>query len=110
MNTISNIAGTGTGILAAGLIFAYGIWIGQRDTAWRAALGVLGAVVLGGLLPFLVIQVFPVLASYDSRNVGGFLNLLLLLLVNVVGTLVAFLPWLIAGNWLAVLRRNAPRP
>ncbi len=108
MNTILNLGslGVSTGILAAGLIFAYGVWLGRRDTGWRAARGVLGAVVLGGVLPFLLIQFAPALLSYDSRNLT---SLFLLTIVNIVGVLVAFLPWLVAGNWLEILRRDGPR-
>ena len=109
MTTLLNSFGASLGILAAGLIFAYANWTGPRDLAWRAALGVLGAVVFGGVLPFLLIELVPSLAAYDSRNVGRGAGLLLLLVVNIIGTLVAFLPWLIAGNWLFVLRRDLPR-
>lgn len=69
----------------------------------------LGAVVFGGVLPFLLIEHVPSLAAYDSRNVGRGAGLLRLLVVNIIGTLVAFLPWLIAGNWFFVLRRDLPR-
>jgi len=93
------------GMLAAGLIFLYGVWLGRRDTGWRAAQGVLGAVVLGGVLPFLLIQFAPALLNYDSRNLT---SLFLLTIVNIVGVLVAFLPWLVAGNWLEILRREGP--
>ncbi|GGN36675.1 hypothetical protein [Deinococcus daejeonensis] len=94
-----------SGILAAGLIFLYSVWLGRRDTGWRAAQGVLGAVVLGGVLPFFLVQFLPALFSSDSRNLT---SLFLLTIVNIVGVLVAFLPWLIAGNWLEILRREGP--
>ena len=108
MNTILNLGSmaASTGLLAAGLIFAYGVWLGRRETGWRAAQGVLAAVVLGGVLPFLVIHWFPALLSYDSRNLA---SLFLTAALNIVGVLVAFLPWLVAVNWLEVLRREDPR-
>ncbi|MDR6219927.1 hypothetical protein [Deinococcus soli (ex Cha et al. 2016)] len=107
MNTTLSLGSlaVSSGILAAGLIFMYGVWLGRRDTGWRAAQGVLGAVVLGGVLPFLLIQFAPALLSYDSRNLT---SLFLLTIVNIVGVLVAFLPWLVAGNWLEILRREGP--
>ncbi|MFC3602459.1 hypothetical protein [Deinococcus soli (ex Cha et al. 2016)] len=107
MSTSFNFGGevVGFGILAAGLIFLYGVWLGRRDTGWRAAQGVLGAVVLGGVLPFFLIQFVPALFSSDSRNLT---SPLLLTIVNIVGVLVAFLPWLVAGNWLEILRREGP--
>ncbi|WP_155298739.1 hypothetical protein [Deinococcus kurensis] len=94
------------GILAAGLIFLYGVWLGRRDIGWRAARGVLAAVVLGGVLPFFLIQFAPMLFSSDSRSLT---SLLLLTIVNIAGVLVAFLPWLVAGDWLEILRRDGPR-
>lgn len=108
MSTSLNLGGeaVGLGILAAGLIFLYGVWLGRRDTGWRAAQGVLGAVVLGGVLPFFLAQFAPVLFSSDSRSLT---SLFLLTTVNIVGVLVAFLPWLVAGNWLEILRREGPR-
>ncbi|MCD0175402.1 hypothetical protein IHN32_05495 [Deinococcus sp. 14RED07] len=44
MSTSLNLGGesVGLGILAAGLIFLYGVWLGRRETGWRAAQGVLG--------------------------------------------------------------------
>ena len=101
-----NSLGASTGILAAGLIFAYGVWLGRRDTGWRAAQGVLGAVVLGGVLPFLLIQLVPLLLSFNSRDLTG---VFFAMILNIVGVLVAFLPWLVAVNWLEVLRRDGPR-
>ncbi|MBZ9714802.1 hypothetical protein [Deinococcus multiflagellatus] len=53
MNTNTNL-NTGASfevtLLAAGAIFAYGVWMGRRDLGLRAALGVLGAS-LWSLLP-----------------------------------------------------------
>lgn len=108
MSASLNLSGESVsfGILAAGLIFLYSVWLGRRDTGWRAAQGVLGAVVLGGVLPFFLIQFAPVLFSSDSRSPT---SLFLLTIVNIVGVLVAFLPWLVAGNWLEILRRDGPR-
>ena len=62
--------------------------------------------VLGGVLPFFLIQFAPVLFSSDSRSLT---SLFLLTILNIVGVLVAFLPWLVAGNWLEILRRDGPR-
>ncbi|GAA5438617.1 hypothetical protein ACFQDE_10275 [Deinococcus caeni] len=108
MNTSLNLGGeaVGLGILAAGLIFLYGVWLGRRETGWRAAQGVLGAVVLGGVLPFFLIPFAPTLFSSDSRSVT---SLFLLTTVNIVGVFFSFLPWLVAGNWLEILRREGPR-
>lgn len=41
MNTTLNLSslGASTGILAAGLIFMYGVWLGRRDLGLRAAMG-----------------------------------------------------------------------
>ncbi|MBB5235855.1 hypothetical protein [Deinococcus budaensis] len=36
-------AGLGLGVLAAGLLLAYGVWVGRRDLGMRGAWGVLGA-------------------------------------------------------------------
>jgi hypothetical protein len=108
MSTSLNLGGeaVGLGILAAGLIFLYGVWLGRRETGWRAAQGVLGAVVLGGVLPFFLIPFAPTLFSSDSRSVT---SLFLLTTVNIVGVSFSFLPWLVAGNWLEILRREGPR-
>ena len=107
MNTTLSLGSlaASSGILAAGLIFLYSVWLGRRDIGWRAARGVLAAVVLGGVLPFFLIQFAPVLFSSDSRSLT---SLFLLTILNIVGVLVAFLPWLVAGNWLEIMRRDAP--
>jgi len=107
VNTTLNLGSlaVSSGILAAGLIFLYGVWLGRRGTGWRAAQGVLAAVVLGGVLPFFLIQFAPVRFSSDSRSLT---SLVLLTIVSIMGVLVAFLPWLIDGNWLEILRREGP--
>ena len=108
MSTSLNLGGEGVGLgmLAAGLIFLYGVWLGRRETGWRATQGVLGAMVLGGVLPFFLAQFAPVLFSSDSRSLT---SLFFLATVNIVGVFFSFLPWLVAGNWLEILRREGPR-
>ncbi|MCD0175403.1 hypothetical protein IHN32_05500 [Deinococcus sp. 14RED07] len=61
---------------------------------------------LGGVLPFFLIPFALTLFSSDSRSVT---SLFLLTTVNIVGVSFSFLPWLVAGNWLEILRREGPR-
>ncbi|CAM3447560.1 hypothetical protein DESA109040_13075 [Deinococcus saxicola] len=97
MNSVINMGGAGLsfGVLAAGLLLAYGLWQGRRDLGMRAAWGILGATILAGILPSLLFFLPP------GPRLGGALPLLIL---QVVGTLLAFLPLYVAANWLEVIR------
>ncbi|MVN85706.1 hypothetical protein GO986_02895 [Deinococcus sp. HMF7620] len=83
------------GVLAAGLIFAYGVWLDRRDIGRRAALGVLATAAFAAMLPFLIAQLAPGLAAYATRGLSG---LFLLMAWSITGVCLAFLPWLVAGN------------
>lgn len=98
MNSVINMGGAGLsfGVLAAGLLLAYGVWQGRRDLGERAAWGVLGATILTGLLPMLLF-LWPLGTSPGSA--------LPLLILQVVGTVLAFVPLYVAANWLEVIRK-----
>lgn len=86
------------GLLAAGVIFAYGVWVGRRDLGQRAALGVLGAM-LWSVLPSLMV----------ITNVGwlmGWLGLLITPASFLLSIALGFLPVLVAVNWLGVIRQE----
>ncbi|UBV44174.1 hypothetical protein LAJ19_15330 (plasmid) [Deinococcus taeanensis] len=108
MNTTLNLstAGLSLGVLAAGLIFAYGVWLGRRETGWRAAQGVLAAVVLGSLLPLPFLLGVPFMPGGQFTTVSG---AFMLAAANIVQVGLMFLPWLVAGNWLEILRREGSR-
>ncbi|BBN96318.1 hypothetical protein [Deinococcus grandis] len=107
MNTTLNLSslGASTGILAAGLIFMYGVWLGRRDLGLRAAMGVMVAVLMGGLLPMIVMWSAPQLLFPSS---GGLRGSVLMVIWNIVSAGLAFLPWAVALNWLELLRREGP--
>ena len=105
MNPTINLgSGSGLvlGVVAAGLILGYGVWTGQRRAGLRGALGVLLTTLLCGLPPMLL-TTFP--------GVSFFLNgspvrvALSLFVLSALSLALAFLPLLVAANWLAVLRR-----
>ncbi|AAF11955.1 hypothetical protein [Deinococcus radiodurans] len=105
MNPTINLgSGTGLvlGVVAAGLILGYGVWTGQRDAGLRAALGVLLTTLLCGLPP-LLLATFPMVGFFlNGSRVGVTLRLFVL---SALSLALAFLPLLVAANWLEVLRR-----
>ncbi|PNY81338.1 hypothetical protein [Deinococcus koreensis] len=111
MNTNTNFnlgnLGSDFGLLAAGLILAYGVWVGRGDLGMRAAWGVLGSVIVTSFLPLLF---FNTLISRFLVPGGGGLALFLgSAALTTVSTLLAFLPLYIAVNWMEVIR-GASRP
>ncbi|PTA67542.1 hypothetical protein [Deinococcus arcticus] len=99
MNTnINTGAGFEVALLAAGAIFAYGVWMGRRDLGFRAALGVLGAS-LWSLLP-----VGLWFLSAGGRSTPGGALPFLIGLSWVLSFALSFLPVYVAVNWLEVIR------
>ena len=106
--TINLGSGTGLvlGVVAAGLILSYGVWTGQRSAGLRGALGVLLTTLLCGLPPLLMATA----AVPFMRGVNGAAEASLrLFLLSALSLVLAFLPLLVAANWLGVLRRPAVR-
>lgn len=104
MNSVINMGGAGLsfGVLAAGLLLAYGVWQGRRDLGERAAWGVLGATILTGALTGLLLSPSLLIFLPLDSPLGGTLPLLIL---QVVGTVLAFVPLYVAANWLEVIRK-----
>ncbi|WP_221090101.1 hypothetical protein [Deinococcus aquaedulcis] len=99
MNTnINTGAGFEVALLAAGAIFAYGVWMGRRDLGFRAALGVLGSM-LWSLLPA---GLWFLMAS--GRPLSGGMLPLLMGVGWVLSFALSFLPVWVAVNWLEVIR------
>ncbi|AXG99383.1 hypothetical protein [Deinococcus wulumuqiensis] len=104
--TINLGSGTGLvlGVVAAGLILGYGVWTGQRGAGLRGALGVLLTTLLCGLPPLLLATAALPLMNGVSGAAEATLRLFLLSALSLV---LAFLPLLVAANWLGVLRHRA---
>ena len=104
--TINLGSGTGLvlGVVAAGLILGYGVWTGQRGAGLRGAAGVLLSTLLCGLPPLLLATgAFPFM-----RGVNGAAEATMrFFLMSALSLVLAFLPLLVAANWLGVLRRPA---
>lgn len=104
--TINLGSGTGLvlGVVAAGLLLGYGVWTGQRGTGLRGALGVLVTTLLCSLPPLLMATgALPLMSGVSGRAEAS----LRLFLLSAVSLVLAFLPLLVAANWLGILRRPA---
>ena len=93
--------GSALGVLAAGLILAYAVWVDRRDLGVRAVLGILGTTVVVGLITTLPSYI-SVIGSFQPRAIGRFF-----LLYSLLSTAASFLPLYVAANWLGVIRRAA---
>jgi len=101
MNQTINVggsAGLSLGVAVAGILLAYGLWVGRRDLGMRAALGILGTAPLAVIssLAFLFVPLSP------AR--GTLTGMLFLLLMSALSLLLSFLPLYVAANWLEVIR------
>ncbi|WP_278913927.1 hypothetical protein [Deinococcus wulumuqiensis] len=104
MNQMVNFSGGGLsfGVLAAGLIFAFGLWRGREDLAKRAARDVLLATILTslvGMLPFLWLTSLNFNRGIPSAPLLG-------IVWTVVVTLLNFVPLAVAARWMEQIRRQ----
>lgn len=112
MNTSTNFnvspGSSDIGLLAAGLILAYGVWMGRRDLGVRAALGVLGTLLLASL-PIGLFGGLVFGRLFTGGLSGPLAALVLFILPAMLNLSLALLPLYVAVNWMEVIR-DAVRP